>query len=267
VKTTTFDKLRTLVYETSGISLGENKEALVRARISKRMRALKLTDYDEYFEYLVRESSGQEIQHMVDAISTNTTSFYREPAHFDFLREVIADWMEAGVRDLRFWSAASSSGEEPYTMAMEIMETIGRRQAKAKVLATDISRRVLEAALSGEYTEAQLKPAPEYLRNKYFERSKTKMGIRYVAGQSLRDMVVFRQFNLSSVPYPLRSPLDAIFCRNVMIYFDRIVRTNMVQEFQRLLKRGGYLFVGHAESITGLSDGFKCIKPSVYMKV
>ena len=266
MKAQTFEKLRTLVYETSGISLGDNKEALVRARIAKRMRTLKLSDYDEYFEYLVRDQSGQEIQHMVDAISTNTTSFYREPAHFDLFRELIDGWIEAGTRDLRFWSAASSSGEEPYTMAIEILETIGRRPVKARVLATDISRKILAAALAGEYTEAQVKPVPERLRQMYFLKRKAKPGMRYVVGDALRDMVVFRQFNLSTVPYPLNRPLDAIFCRNVMIYFDRIVRRNMVHEFQRLLKRGGYLFVGHAESITGLSDGFKCVKPSVYIK-
>ncbi len=263
----TFDKLRTLVYEKSGITLGDNKQALVRARIAKRMRQLEIVDYDEYLHFVMKEPSGVEVQHMVDAISTNVTSFYREPAHFDFLRDAIAGWIEDGVRDLRFWSAASSTGEEPYTMAMETLETIGRRPVTAKILGTDISRRVLEAAQRGEYTQGQLKPVPERLRDHYFERRKVRGETRYSVRETLRNMVVFRQFNLSAFPYPLNSTLDAIFCRNVMIYFDRVVRTNMVRQFQGLLKRGGYLFVGHAESITGLSDGFTCIKPSVYKKV
>ncbi|MDD4050914.1 MAG: protein-glutamate O-methyltransferase CheR [candidate division Zixibacteria bacterium] len=263
----TFDKLRTLVYEKSGITLGDNKQALVRARIAKRMRQLEIVDYDEYLHYVMKEPSGDEIQCMVDAISTNVTSFYREPAHFDFLREAITGWIEKGVRDLHFWSAASSTGEEPYTMAIETLETIGRRPVTAKILGTDISRRVLETAQRAEYTPGQIKPVPEHLRDFYFERRKIKGETRYAAREALRAMVVFRQFNLSAFPYPLSSTLDAIFCRNVMIYFDRIVRTSMVHEFQRLLKKGGYLFVGHAESITGLSDSFMCIKPSVYKRV
>jgi chemotaxis protein methyltransferase CheR len=231
------------------------------------MRQLGIVDYDEYFRHIVQDQTGGEIQLMVDAISTNVTSFYRESAHFDFLRGVIDEWIAKGARNLRFWSAASSSGEEPYTMAIEVLETIGPRKVSVKILGTDISRRVLETAQRAEYNQRQIRPVPEYLRTRYFERRKVKGEIVYTAREELRAMVVFRQFNLSAFPYPLHSPLDAIFCRNVMIYFDRVVRTKMVHEFKRLLKRGGYLFVGHAESITGLSDGFVCLKPSVYKKV
>ena len=266
MKQMTFEKLRTLVYETSGITLADNKQAMVCARIAKRMRQLDLADYDQYLHYVMQEPSGDELQQMVDAISTNVTSFYREPVHFDYLRRAITDWINDGARTLRFWSAASSTGEEPYTIAMEVMEAMGHRAVTAKVLATDISERVLEVSLRGEYPEERLEPVPDLLRNRYFLRQRRQGKTIYVAGDALRAMVVFRQSNLASFPYPLRSSLDAIFCRNVMIYFDRAVRVGMEQELQRLLKPGGQLFVGHAESIMGLSDCFTCIKPSIYVR-
>ncbi|SYZ74387.1 Chemotaxis protein methyltransferase [Candidatus Zixiibacteriota bacterium] len=267
MKETTFNKIRDLVYERSGISLGDNKQALVRARIAKRMRFLNIADYAEYYHYAVEDTSGEEIQQMLEAISTNVTSFYREPSHFDFMRESIDSWMASGRKALRFWSAASSTGEEPYTMAIEILETIGNRPADIKILATDISSRVLEISVTGEYTEDKVAPVPKHLRTKYFTRHGQNGRHIYRVNDRLRDMIIFRQFNLSTPPYPIRKQLDMIFCRNVMIYFDRRVRSGLIHEFNRLLKPGGYLLVGHAESITGMSDGFRCVRPSIYLKV
>lgn len=262
----TFNRIREIVYDRSGITLGDNKQALVRARIAKRMRHLRLPNYEEYLDHVIQDYSGEEIQHMLDAISTNVTSFYREPAHFDFMRRAIENWMASGMRTLRFWSAASSTGEEPYTMAIEAMETIGNGRIDVKILATDISSRVLQISAIGEYTEDKIDPVPKALRSKYFNRLKEGSKTIYSINDQVRRLVIFRQFNLSSPPFPLKKPLDMIFCRNVMIYFDRKVRCGMVSEFHRLLKPGGYLLVGHAESITGLSDGFKCIKPSIYKR-
>ncbi len=267
MKETTFNKIRDLVYDRSGILLGDNKQALVRARIAKRMRHLKITDYAEYYHFAVEDTSGEEVQHMLEAISTNVTSFYREPSHFDFMRQVIEEWVDSGRTTLRFWSAASSTGEEPYTMAIEIMETVGSRSVDIKILATDISSRVLEVSVAGEYTEDKVMPVPKHLRAKYFSRRNGNGRYIYSVSDKLRKLVIFRQFNLSAPPYPIKKQLDMILCRNVMIYFDRKVRTGLVNEFKRLLKPGGYLLVGHAESITGLSDGFRCIKPSIYLKV
>jgi chemotaxis protein methyltransferase CheR len=262
----TFNRIRELVYDRSGITLGDNKQALVRARIAKRMRNLDLSDYNDYLNYVIEDGSGEEIQHMLDAISTNVTSFYREPAHFDLLRKVVDDWINAGMRSLRFWSAASSSGEEPYTMAIELCETIGKRNVDVKILATDISTRMIEAALNGIYSESKVAPVPRNLTSKYFTHLKDGSHNHYRVNDVLRDKVVYRQFNLSVTPFPLKKPLDMIFCRNVMIYFDREVRTRMVKEFYRLLKPGGYLLVGHAESVTGMAEGFKCLRPSIYIK-
>jgi len=262
----TFNRIREIVYQRSGISLGDNKQALVRARIAKRMRQLDLHRYEDYLEYVIHDGDGEEIQNMLDAISTNVTSFYREPAHFDFMRQILGDWIAGGARGFRFWSAASSSGEEPYTIAIEALETIGSARINIKILATDISSRVLRISAHGEYSEDRVGPIPKVLRSKYFTRRTEKGRIIYSVNDNLRERVTFRQFNLSSAPYPLKNPMDIIFCRNVMIYFDRKVRTGMIKEFYRLLKPGGYLLVGHAESITGIVKGFKCIKPSIYLK-
>jgi chemotaxis protein methyltransferase CheR len=267
MKEATFNKIRELVYERSGIFLADNKQALVRARIAKRMRQLNVSDYGEYFHYVVNDGTGQEIQHMLDAISTNVTSFYREPSHFDFMRQILDGWLRSGRDNFRLWSAASSTGEEPYTMAIEALETAGPRPIDLKILATDISSRVLELAMEGEYSQEKMEPVPKGFRNKYFNRRKVKGKYVYSVNDRLRPLILFRKFNLSSSPFPIRKPLDIIFCRNVMIYFDRAVRTGLVNEFHRHLRSGGYLMVGHAESITGISSGFRCVKPSIYLKV
>ncbi len=240
--------------------------ALVRARIAKRMRSLNLNSYEDYLDFIRADNQGLEIEQMLDAISTNTTQFYREPAHYDYLREVLADWLNQGMRRLRIWSAASSSGEEPYTLAMETMEVIESRRVDFRLLATDLAPSVLKIAIKGEYADDKVEPIPTLIKNKYFNRIKTSQEILWQVRNEIKSLIIFRQFNLSVVPYPLKNPIDIIFCRNVMIYFDRQVRSRLVNEFYRLLRPGGYLFVGHAESITGLVDGFKCLKPSVYRK-
>ncbi len=262
----TFNHFRKIVYDRSGITLGDNKQPLVRARIAKRMRNLNISDYNDYLHYVMEDSTGKEVQHMIDSISTNVTSFYREPAHFDLLRQVVDSWINARTHSLRFWSAASSSGEEPYTMAIELCETIGKRNVDVKILATDISSRMIEAAMEGVYSESKVAPVPRNLIGKYFTHLKNGDQDQYRVNDILRNMVVYRHFNLSVTPFPLKGNLDMIFCRNVMIYFDREVRTRLIREFYRLLKPGGYLIVGHAESITGMANGLKCLRPSIYIK-
>jgi chemotaxis protein methyltransferase CheR len=261
-----FNQFRELVYERSGISLGDNKISLVRARIAKRMRHLTLSDYGEYFRFVSNPKNQGEVQELVDAVSTNVTNFYREADHFEFMRKIIKDWVSSGKRHLRFWSAACSTGEEPYTIAIEILESIGTNTVNAKILATDINSTVLEKCYLGEYEQDRVEPVPRILLDKYFTRRKIDNKWVYFSGKKLKDMLLCRQINLSAPPFPIKTKLDVIFCRNVMIYFDRYVRTNLVNEFHRLLNPGGYLFVGHAESITGLSKGFDCLQPSVYKK-
>ncbi len=265
----TFETLRRFVYEKSGITLGETKRALVSARLSKRMRVLGIADYDDYLGYVMDDQTGIELTHLLDAISTNVTSFYRESEHFEFTARVFAEWLDQGQRRFRFWSAASSTGEEPYTLAMTLLDTAGSRSGiDMKILATDINTQVLAKCRDGKYPEDKIKTVPEPMKSKYFERVYDKDGETfYTAKQSLKSIIVFRRLNLSQPPFPMKGPLDIIFCRNVMIYFDNTVRKNMLADMHRLLKPGGYLMVGHAESLTGLVKGFNAVKPSIYKKV
>jgi chemotaxis protein methyltransferase CheR len=261
-----FEKFRSLLYEKSGISLGDQKEALVTARVGKRMRALALDDFGKYYELVVNDASGQELIQLIDAISTNVTSFYRETQHFELLTALLAKWRESGQSRFRIWCAASSSGEEPYTIAMTAAECFDKGNVDVKVLATDISTRMLAKCQLGIYEAQKLANVPARLRERYFDRLQENRQLVYRVNDRLKSLVLFRRLNLATPPFPMRGPMDVVFCRNVMIYFDNQVRCRLLEEIYRLLKPGGYLMVGHAESLTGLVSNFKAEKPSVYVK-
>jgi len=262
----TFNTLREIVYEKSGISISENKIALVTARIGKRVRELKLADAARYLDYLLTDGNEDETTNLLDVISTNVTSFFREENHFDFLGGVFSEWLSAGQRRFRFWSAACSTGEEPYSLAMMLLDKINGGRVDLKILATDISTRVLQKCKNGQYAEEKLQTIPARYQNQYLTISREGDKKYAMISESVKNCVVFQRINLSKPPFPMEGPMDAIFCRNVMIYFDNTVRKNLLNDCFRLLKPGGYLFVGHAESLTGLLCGFKAIKPSVYIK-
>ncbi len=262
----TFDRFRKIVHEKSGISLGPGKEALVCARVGKRMRTLGIRDHRTYLRHVMHDDSGEEVVQLLDAISTNVTSFFREPRHFDFIGQVVSEWFSKGQRRFRFWSAACSTGEEPYSLAMTLLEQLDGRSADTRILATDISTRVLEKCRIGTYTPDRLEPVPQVLRDRYFERRRGEGGILYAAKSALKRMIVFKRINLSTPPFLMRGPLDVILCRNVMIYFDNRVRRDLLADMYRLLKSGGYLMVGHAESLSGVVSDLKAVEPSIYMK-
>ncbi len=243
-----------------------DKEALVCARIGKRMRSLGIHDYRTYLWYVMQDKSGEETIYLIDAISTNVTGFFREADHFDFLREAVSEWLAQGQRRFRFWSAACSTGEEPYSLAMTLLETVNNPNIDIKILATDISTRALDKCRRGTYDEERMEPVPPALRESYFDRHRDEQGIYYTAKGALKNLIVFKRLNLSTPPFPMRGPLDAIFCRNVMIYFDDNVRINLLADMYRLLKPSGYLMVGHAESLTDIVSDFKAVKPSIYVK-
>ena len=261
----TFAKYRHLIYRLSGISLGEGKEGLVRSRVSRRMRALGVTDYDRYFELVTEDSTGDELIHLLDVISTNVTSFYREESHFRFLADITRQWMAEKRSRLRVWSAACSTGEEPYSMAMTMLEAIERRVVDLKILATDLSTRALEAARTGAFTEEKADAIPRDLRDRYFARDPRRPSVLR-AGAELQRTVSFARLNLAEVPFPMSGPFDAIFCRNVMIYFDADVRRRLLSQVLHLLRPGGLLFVGHSESLSGMTAGFRSVQASVYVK-
>jgi len=264
VKQSSYAMLRDFVYERTGIQLGNSKQALVLARVSQRLRALGRTDPDEYVRDVLSGGDDEEIVHLLDAISTNFTSFFREAAHFERLSALLKSWQGAGQRTFRVWCAAASTGEEPYTLSMVCQEALGEG-VDLRILATDLSTRVLDSCRQGVYHESRMEPIPPTSLKHWFHPPDAE-GFRK-ATPALRAPLAFARLNLMETPYPMKGPFDAIFCRNVMIYFDNPGRAKFVQEAGRLLRPGGYLFVGHAESVAGLAAGFKPVAPSVHMRV
>ena len=262
----TFNKFREIVYDNSGIALNDTKEAMVSARIAKRMRILGFDTHQQYLQFLLAEESGNEITHFLDVISTNVTSFFRESSHFEFLASVMAKWIAKGKQRIRIWSAAASTGEEPYSIAMTMLETSGTRNMDMRILATDISTSALAKAQKGVYVSTTLEGFPDSYKKRFFVCEKQHNDSFYTATNQLKNMIVFRRLNLSRPPFPMTGQLDMVFCRNVMIYFDASVRTRLVNEIYRLLKPSGYLLTGHAEGLTSIKTELKCLEPSIYQK-
>ena len=267
MKPATFEEFRKIVYDRSGISLGPSKEALVQARVGKRLRALNFADSESYLDYLKSEQNDDELIHFIDAISTNVTSFFREPDHFVFMAEAIKKWLGKGQRRFRFWSAASSTGEEPFSMAITAREAMLGHDVDLRILATDISTQVLRRCMKGEYSKDKIESVAPNYRLKYFERvGAGQVNGTYRLASSLRSMITFSRLNLSATPFPMHGPMDIIFIRNVMIYFDADVRTRLLNEAHRLLAPGGFLMVGHSEGLTGMVCPLKIVQSSVYTK-
>ncbi|NWF92203.1 MAG: protein-glutamate O-methyltransferase [Syntrophaceae bacterium] len=259
-----FERISQLVYHLAGIHLHAGKQELVNARLTKRLRALGLKNFDAYMEYLESGSHQGELVAMIEAMTTNKTSFFRESQHFDYLRERILPELKA--RRIRIWSAGCSSGEEPYSIAIVLNEAIQNISLwDISILATDLSTRMLARARKGVYEINQLREVPAVLVSKYFTCVETNPVRRYQVNESIRRHVHFARLNLMEA-WPMRGPFDLIFCRNVMIYFDKPTQGRLVNRFWKLLKPGGYLFVGHSESLTGSPHKFRYVQPAIYMK-
>jgi chemotaxis protein methyltransferase CheR len=263
-----FDALRRLAYDQAGIALRDNKRTLVSARIAKRMRACGIANEREYLELLTRDQRGEEMVRFLDAITTNFTNFYREASHFELLRGEVERWIAAGARKLRLWCAAAATGEEPYSLAMTLDQATARAGVGWRLLASDISVSALETASAGVYAESRLSAVPRAERLKYFRELERPAGgeALFVARDELKQHILFRRLNLAQPPFSLRGELDAVFCRNVMIYFDHAVRQRLISEIERLLKPGGLFVVAHSETLSGIESGFRCVVPSVYKK-
>lgn len=264
--TALFNQFAEIAYRRAGIRLGAGKEALVGARVSKRIRALGLTNPSEYLEHLLADGDGDELVHFLDVISTNFTSFFREQEHFELLADLVHRRLREGRTRLRFWSAASSSGEEPYSMALVIADAIRDTPVNWRILATDISTRILDKAREGRYPASSLASVPKHLRSRYFQfiGPKGADDPTYQVTAALRSAVVFRRLNLSTPPFPMQGPLDAVLCRNVMIYFDRRVRQNLVSGIEQLLAPDGIFLTGHSETLNGIDTRLRPVRPSVY---
>jgi chemotaxis protein methyltransferase CheR len=261
----TFKQIAAFIYDRAGILLSDQKETLVAARVGKRMRKLGMDDYAAYLSRVQNDKSGDELVELLNAISTNTTHFFRESRHFDVLTGLLQQWEAEGQSRFRIWCAAASTGEEPYTIAMTLREAIPA-VSDVKLLATDISTKVLARAREGVYSAKSVEAVPRELRLRHFVKEGRGEGAAFRVTPELRRIVKFGRINLAKPPFPLRGPLDVIFCRNVMIYFDNKVRAGLLNDMARLLRPGGVLFVGHAESLSGQLCPLVPIEPSVYIK-
>lgn len=254
-----------------GIKMPSTKKPMLEARLQKRLRVLGLDGYGAYREYLFSEvGQKDELPHLYDAVTTNTTHFFREANHFQALRSTILPGLHSklrGGRALRFWSAGCSTGEEPYTLAMVLAEFAAQHDGFSfEILATDISLRVLEAAQRAVYVMEKIDDIPAAYRSRYLLRSKDqkKRLVRIVP--ELRRRVSFRRLNFME-PFQLQKPRDVVFCRNVVIYFDRPTQERLFQQISAQIVDGGYLFTGHSESLTGMDVPLEPVAPTIYRKI
>ncbi|MFO7985604.1 MAG: protein-glutamate O-methyltransferase CheR [Desulfatiglandaceae bacterium] len=259
-----FKHVSDIVYSICGINLKNGKEALVRARLTKRLRVLKLGSFKEYMHLINGDEGQKEIGFLIDAMTTNKTSFFRESAHFNYLRDVIIP--ETNTRKMRFWTAACSSGEEPFSLCMLLHETIPNIALKdILILATDISVSMLKKARMATYGKETIRDLPPTFLKKYFVQHRSKEGSLYRVKDDIRANVRFAWLNLLE-PWPMRGPFNVIFCRNVMIYFDRPTQQKLINRFWDILASGGHLFVGHSEGLSAIKHKFHYVQPAIYRK-
>jgi chemotaxis protein methyltransferase CheR len=265
-----FHLIRTLVYNRFGINLTEQKRSLVVGRLQKLLRDEGFVSFKHYYDCIIRDTSCVALDKLVNRISTNYTYFNREHVHFDFfvqevLPSLIARLRKKNSHDLRIWSAGCSSGEEPYMLAILMMEYLGNEYGlwNGGVLATDISDQVLTRAKLGMYADEQIERIPSQIKYKYFTRQKDG---GWQVNDSLKKQVTFRRFNLMNKQFPFNSPFQVIFCRNVMIYFDSETRDALVQRYSQFLEPGGYLFIGHSETLGRKQEAFHYVMPAVYKR-
>lgn len=263
-----FERISELVYRHCGINLHEGKMELVRARIAKRLRVSGFDNARDYIDHVEADKSGESLTVLLDAMSTNLTSFFRERDHFDHLTSVFLPALakRKKLKRLRAWSAGCSSGEEPYTIAMTLLEFFGQRSGwDIKLLATDLSTQVLRHARAGIYSAQRVAAVPAELRNTYFDARKVDGDTVYAVSPELRQLISFNRLNLMG-EWPFTGPFDFIFCRNVMIYFDNPTQERLVNRYYDMLESGGLLFTGHSESLTGINHRFKYVRPTIYAK-
>ncbi len=268
-----FTRLSRLIYEQSGIKMPDVKKQMVEARLGKRLKSLGFHSFSAYCDYLFSsEGLEQELIGMIDLITTNKTDFFRESAHFDYLvQRVLPVWVQEqnalSGRKLRVWSAGCSTGEEPYTLAMTLNEFAEKFPGfDYQILATDLSTRVLEKAKQAVYDDERVAPVPELLKRKYLLRSKDRSSGKVRIVPELREKVRFRRLNFMDDDFGIREPFDIIFCRNVVIYFDRPTQERLLNKFYANLAKDGLIFMGHSETLNGLDVPLVMVHPTIYGK-
>lgn len=262
-----FEQLSSYIYSNYGINLTEKKRTLVMSRLNKVLLEQDFDSYGDYIEFVKSDTSGSAVNELINRITTNHTFFFRENKHFEFFKETILPDLEKSnqhSRDLRVWSAGCSTGDEPYTLSMLMMDYFKLESSKwdFKILGTDISRQVLEHAKYGEYETDSIKEMPDPWVKRYFHPPKSEV---IQIKDEIRNNVVFRRFNLMN-PFPFKKQFHVIFCRNVMIYFDQKTKLRLTKKFYDALEPGGYLLIGHSESIDLKNTGFEYVQPAIYRK-
>ena len=266
-----FDALSRYIYDYSGIKMPITKITMLEGRLRRRLRATGISTLDAYCEYLFKGNGlASESTYLIDAVTTNKTDFFREPKHFEYVERIaLPEMLAAGHRKLRIWSSACSTGAEPYTMAMVLQEFVSaNRELDYSILATDLSTDVLQAAKRGVYPRDMVVPVvPKAMQQKYVmvprERGRTDVRIH----PRLRTKVGFARLNLMDDSYPVGDPMHMIFCRNVLIYFDKATQAKVLTRLCDCLMPGGYLFVGHSESVTGIPLPVKQVANTVFRKI
>lgn len=269
-----FRKLGEYIHSRYGIKMPPVKKTMLEARLQKRLRDLGMSSFSEYSKYVFSpEGEKEELFNMVDMVTTNKTDFFREPQHFTYLTEsalptVEQEWGGGIRRTLKIWSAGCSSGEEPYTLAMVLSEYAGKRHGFSfEVLGSDISTRVLERAHAAIYQEFKVDPVPMDLKKKYLLRSRDRSREEVRIVPELRRLVNFRRINFIDEDFGMREKMDIIFCRNVIIYFDRPTQERLLNRLSGHLREGGFIFMGHSETLSGLRVPLKPVAPTVYRKI
>jgi chemotaxis protein methyltransferase CheR len=267
-----FEKLSRFIYKESGIKMPPIKRIMLQSRLQKRLRDLKMSSFQEYIEYVFsKDGLNNEIIHMLDVVSTNKTDFFREPVHFDFLTDVVLpEFVEQrqSIRTIKVWSAGCSTGEEPYTIAIVLADFAEKNRGfDFSIIGTDISTQVLQKAIDAVFKEDRIAIMPLDTKRKYFLKSKDRKNPTVKVAPNLRAKVKFGRLNFMDNYYDIADSFDVVFCRNVLIYFDRETQEKVIQKLCTKLRSGGYFFLGHSESIMNMDVPLKQIKPTIFQRI
>ncbi len=269
-----FEYIKDLIYKQAGIFLAPHKKIMVQSRLNVRLRTLNIPSYEEYVNRLKKDPkfASEEMQELINRITTNKTDFFRENHHFEFLKNNYFPHMEeeaksSGNKTLRIWCSAASTGEEPYSIAITVYEYFQNKPGwNVKIYASDIDTQVLSTAKTGVYKSDRLDPVSAEMKTKHFTKQIKGDQIYYEAKTHLKNLIEFKQINLLHHPFPIKEKVDLIFCRNVVIYFDKPTQKTLFAQFEDLLKPFGFLILGHSETMFGISDRFKFLGHTVYQK-
>lgn len=258
-----FRRVCELIYQRAGIALSDSKRELVYGRLARRLRALRQPSFGAYLA-LLEDESAEEWEHFTNALTTNLTSFFREKHHFDMLREHLE--AHRGEGPIRVWSSAASTGEEPYSIAMTVAQTLRRASDDVRILATDIDTHVLERGSRGVYPLERIEALPDALRKRFFLRGTGAHEGQVRVRDELRRMIRFRQLNLLDAQWPMSEPFEVIFCRNVLIYFDKDTQRRLLRHMAQYIRPGGLLLIGHSESLNTDRELFEPLGRTAYRR-